>query len=92
MAACGIAVLAQLNGQGARKRHLHDTYQVLDPFVRDGLPEVQVFLLVIKGMHKLVGKKKKRYKHTGQSFYLVSAIGKGKTWVLPLSEHVLLSW
>jgi hypothetical protein len=49
-------------------------YQVLGPFVRDGLPEIPLFLIVIKGMHKLVGKKKKHYKHKGPSFYLVSAV------------------
>lgn len=74
-----------------RGKDIQMTYQVLGPFVRAGLPEVPVFLLVIKGMHRLVGKKKKQYKHKGPSFYLVSALQRGEQWVLPFSEHFLLS-
>jgi hypothetical protein len=43
-------------------------YQVLGPFVREGLPERPLFLIVVKGMHRLVGKKKLYYKHRGPSF------------------------
>jgi hypothetical protein len=49
-------------------------YQVLGPFVREGLPERPLFLIVVKGMHRLVGKKKPHYKHREPSFYLVSAV------------------
>ena len=67
-------------------------YQVLGPFVREGLPEIPLFLMVIKGMHKLVGKKKKQYLHRGPSFYLVSAVKHGERWVLPFSIPFLLAW
>ena len=33
-------------------------YQVSSPFVRKGLPERMLFLIVAKGMHRKVGKKK----------------------------------
>ena len=45
-------------------------FQVLGPFVRDGLPEMPLFLIVIKGMHRLVGKQKNHYKHKSPSFQL----------------------
>jgi hypothetical protein len=67
-------------------------YQVLGPFVRDGLPERPLFLIVIKGMHRLVGKKKKHYKHKGPSFYLVSAIQAQDQWQLPLPIETILAW
>jgi len=68
-------------------------YQVLGPFVREGLPERPLFLIVVKGMHRLVGKRKPHYKHRGPSFYLVSA---GQTpagdWQLPLPITTILTW
>lgn len=75
-----------------RGKDIQMTYQVLGPFLRDGLPDVPVFLFVIKGMHRLVGKKKKHYKHKGPSFYLVSAVKRGQEWVLPFSVPFLLAW
>lgn len=75
-----------------RGKTIQMRYQVLGPFLRDGLPEVPLFLIVIKGMHKIVGKRKQHYKHKGPSFYLVSAMKRGERWVLPFSEHFLLSW
>lgn len=75
-----------------RGKEIQMTYQVLGPFVRDGLPDVPVFLLLIKGMHKLVGKQKKHYKHTGPSFYLVSAVQREQQWVMPFAASFLLSW
>lgn len=75
-----------------RGKDIQMTYQALGPFVRDGLPEVPVFLLVIKGMHRQVGKKKKAYKHQGPSFYLVSAIARNGHWQLPFPVPFLLAW
>jgi hypothetical protein len=68
-------------------------YQVLEPFVREGLPERPLFLIVLKGMHRLVGKKKLRYKHRGPSFSLISALqtATGK-WQLPLPITTILTW
>jgi hypothetical protein len=75
-----------------RGKEIRMTYQVQGPFVREGLPEIPLFLIVIKGMHRLVGKKKKQYKHKGPSFYLVSAVKQGDRWVLPFSVPFLLAW
>ena len=75
-----------------RGKDIQMTYQAVGPFVRDGLPEVPVFLLVIKGMHRLVGKKQKSYKHKGPSFYLVSAVQRKGQWVLPFPATFLLAW
>lgn len=68
-------------------------YQVLGPFVRESLPERPLFLIVVKGMHRLVGKKKLRYKHRGPSFYLVSAVQTAEgEWQLPLPIITILTW
>ena len=68
-------------------------YQVLGPFVREGLPEQPLFLIVVKGMHRLVGKKKLRYKHRGPSFYLISAVQTARgDWQLPLPITTILTW
>ena len=76
-----------------RGKTLSMRYQLLGPFVRDGLPERPLFLIVVKGMHRLVGKKKQHYKHRGPSFYLVSAVPTAQGgWQLPLSISTLLAW
>jgi hypothetical protein len=67
-------------------------YQVLGPFVREELPERPLFLIVVKGMHRLVGKRKQAYKHKGPSFYLVSAIQNSDQWQLPIPIETLLAW
>ena len=75
-----------------RGKDIQMTYQVFGPFLRDGLPDRPVFLFVVKGMHRLVGKKKPHYLHRGPSFYLVSAIQRRHGWVLPFSVPCLLAW
>jgi hypothetical protein len=68
-------------------------YQVLGPFVREGLPERPLFLIVSKGLHRLVGVKTPHYQHRKPSFYLVSAIQTAPgTWQLPLPVPTLLAW
>lgn len=79
--------LIQVRGKWIEMR-----YQVLGPFVREGLPEKPVFLIVVKGMHRLVGKKRLHYKHKVPSFYLVSAVFQEGLWQLPLSIQTLLAW
>jgi hypothetical protein len=66
--------------------------QCLGPFLRAGLPERPFFLLVVKGMHRLVGKKKRRYKHRKPAFYLISAVQEEGTWRLPLPLATILAW
>jgi hypothetical protein len=75
-----------------RGRWLEMRYQVLGPFVREGLPDRPVFLIVTKGMHRLVGLKRPHYKHRGPSFYLVSAVKRGLDWVLPFPIKLILAW
>ena len=68
-------------------------YQLLGPFLRKGLPEKPMFLLVVKGLHRLVGKKKPHYQHRPPSFYLVSAAPTAQGgWQLPLPLAMLLAW
>ena len=77
----------QVRGKGIQMR-----YQVLGPFVREGLPERPLFLIVVKGMSHKVGKKKVHYKHRGPSFYLVSAVQRDGQWELPLPIEEILAW
>ncbi|HLO13411.1 MAG TPA: hypothetical protein VK206_01185, partial [Anaerolineales bacterium] len=77
----------QVRGKQIRMR-----FQVLGPFVREGLPERPLFLIVVKGMHKQVGKRKIHYKLRGPSFYLVNAIFKNGAWRLLLPIDSILAW
>jgi hypothetical protein len=75
-----------------RGKSIQMRYQLLGPFIRDGLPERPLFLLVVKGMHRLVGKKKLRYKHREPSFYLISAVQESQTWQVPWPIETILAW
>lgn len=75
-----------------RGKSIEMRYQLLGPFLRDGLPDRPVFLIVVKGMHRKVGQKKVHYKHRGPSFYLVSAVQRDGQWQLPLPMATLLAW
>jgi hypothetical protein len=67
-------------------------FQVLGPFVRAGLPETPLFLCVVKGMHRKIGKRKPHWKHRKPSFYLVSAVQVNGRWQLPLPLEIILAW
>jgi len=67
-------------------------FQVLSPFVREGLPKMPMFLFVVKGMPRKVGKKKPHWKHRKPSFYLVSAAQIDGEWQLPLPTETILAW
>lgn len=70
--------------------HARDsTYRVEGPFVRDGLPDQPVFLLVVKGIDRKV---KGRRVRRDPVFYLVSAVQQAEAWVLPYPVEVLLTW
>jgi hypothetical protein len=75
-----------------RGRSILMKFQVFGPFLRDGLPEVPMFLIVVKGMHRKVGKRKPHYKHRKPSFYLVSAVQLNGEWQLPLPIETVLAW
>lgn len=64
-------------------------YRIEGPYLREGLLDQPVFLIVVRGIDRHVdGKRVKR----DPVFYLVSAIQQGQTWVLPLPEEELLAW
>lgn len=75
-----------------RGRPILMKFQVLGPFVREGLPEIPLFLIVVKGMHRKVGKRRPHYKHRKPSFYLVSAFYINREWRLPLPVEIILAW
>lgn len=64
-------------------------YRVEGPYVRDGLPDQPVFLIVVKGIDRKVnGRRVKR----DPAFYLVSARREPGNWRLPFSAEFLLAW
>jgi hypothetical protein len=76
----------------ARGKTILMKFQVLGPFVREGLPDIPRFLFVVKGMHRRVGKRKLRWKHRKPSLYLVSAVPVNGEWQLPLPIETILAW
>jgi hypothetical protein len=75
-----------------RGRELPLRYRVEGPFVRDGLPECPLFLVVVGGKDRWVGRKKPRRNRTDPAFFLVSAVWNGERWHLPLPILELLVW
>jgi hypothetical protein len=67
-------------------------FQVLGPFAPEGLPNRPLFLSVVKGRHRQVGKRKPRWQHRKPAFYLVSAQQTQGTWQLQLPIDTLLAW
>lgn len=64
-------------------------YRVEGPFLRDGLVDRPVFLIVVRGLDRKVnGRRIQR----DPVFYLVSAVQQEQRWVLPLPEEELLAW
>lgn len=64
-------------------------YRVEGPFVRDGLPDIPLFLIVIGGGKRPEGSRRKRYE---PCFFLVSAVLVDGVWQLPLPIADLLAW
>lgn len=64
-------------------------YRLEGPYLRDGLSDIPLFLIVIGGGKRPKGSRGKNYK---PGFYLVSAIFKNGEWVLPLPVNELLAW
>ena len=64
-------------------------YRVEGPFLREGLVDHPLFLMVVRGMDRKVnGRRLKR----DPAFYLVSAVQIDDRWILPLPEVELLAW
>ncbi|HFE67398.1 MAG TPA: hypothetical protein ENJ93_09050 [Chloroflexi bacterium] len=72
-----------------RGRQRRIRYRVEGPFVRDGLPDIPLFLLVVGGGKRPRGSRRKRYQ---PCFFLVSAVMIDGEWSLPLPINVLLAW
>jgi hypothetical protein len=63
--------------------------RVEGPFLRDGLPDRPLFLIVVRGSDRqLKGGRVRR----DPSFYLVSAVQQEGNWLLPLPVEILLTW
>jgi hypothetical protein len=75
-----------------RGRTILMKFQVLGPFVRESLPERPLMLIVVKGMHRQVGKRNRRWHHRKPAFYLVSAQPLQDRWQLPLPIETVLAW
>lgn len=64
-------------------------YRVEGPFVRDGLPDIPLFLIVIGGGRRPPQSRRQNYQ---PCFFLVSAVRRDGFWTLPLSITELLAW
>jgi hypothetical protein len=64
-------------------------YRVEGPFVRDGLPGIPLFLIVIGGGKRPPQSRRKNYQ---PCFFLVSAVLRDGVWTLPLAIAELLAW
>ena len=64
-------------------------YRVEGPYLRDGLPNVPLFLLVMGGGKRPPGSCRQRYE---PCFFLVSALRIDGVWSLPLLMAELLAW
>ena len=64
-------------------------FRIEGPFVRDGLPEIPLFLIVVGGGKRPPGSHRKSYK---PCFFLVNAIQVNGQWTLPLPTSLLLAW
>jgi len=75
-----------------RGREMTVTYRVEGPFLREGLPDQPLFLLVVRGCDRKVGKGKKERIRRPPAFFVVSAIREGGEWRLLWSAEFLLTW
>jgi hypothetical protein len=67
-------------------------YRVEGPFVRQGNPDIPLFLIVVGGETWWSGKRKPRRKERRPAYYLVNAQWRNNAWVLPIAEPLLLAW
>lgn len=72
-----------------RGREITQRVQVHGPFLRDGMPALPLFLLVVGGSDRVV---KGRRLRADPVFYLIQARQTEQGWALPLPVETLLSW
>ena len=72
-----------------RGRERQMRYRVEGPFIRDGLPDIPLMLIVIGGGKRPKGSRRKNYK---PCFFLVSAIFVNNLWALPFRITKILTW
>jgi len=75
-----------------RGRWLKMTYRCEGPFLRQGLPQCPLFLLVVRGHTWIAGRKAPKRKYREPCFYLISALSRSGHWELPLPVNELLAW
>ena len=75
-----------------RGRSREMKYRVEGPFLREGLSERPLFLIVVRGIDRWEGKRKRRRVRRDPCFYLVSAVERNGIWVLPFPVEMLLAW
>lgn len=72
-----------------RGRERRMRYRVEGSFIRDGLPDIPLMLIVIGGGKRPKGSRRKKYK---PCFFLVSAILVNGIWSLPFPITDILTW
>jgi hypothetical protein len=75
-----------------RGRNIEMAYRVKGPYLREGLPGCPLFLIVVRGIDRMVGSRKRHRMRRDPCFYLVSAVECGGVWRLPWPEEMLLAW
>jgi len=63
-------------------------FRIEGPFLRDGLPDIPLFVIVVGGGTRPPGSRRKSYK---PCFFLVNAVQKNGVWSLPLPIPLLLT-
>lgn len=75
-----------------RGRSIQLRYRVQGPYLREGVPERPLFLVVVGGATWRTGKRKPRRVQREPAFYLVNAVAEGADRKLPLPAPELLAW
>lgn len=70
-----------------RKRTMR--FRVEGPFLRDGLPGIPLFLIVIGGGKRPLGSRRKNYQ---PCFFLINAVQVNGVWSLPLTLPLIFAW
>ena len=75
-----------------RGRKINIRWKRVGPFLRQGVSELPVYLLVCGGASWTSGKGKHRNHYRKPAFYLMNALKMGDTWTPAISERAMLAW